>query len=151
MESASKVSHSYSHSAMDGGHADHGTQEMCSMNMLFTWNYKNTCVVFKWWHIRNVWHLLVSMAAIAILAYLYEYLKYYSTKSVAPHSTNAGRTMKLKKAVWYGASVGFSFMLMLVFMTYNGWLMLAVVFGAAWGHYAWAGLSESSARTLACH
>ncbi|SCU86494.1 LANO_0C08174g1_1 [Lachancea nothofagi CBS 11611] len=140
------------HSTMDHGDMDHGDSDMCSMNMLFTWNYKNTCVVFKWWHIRTVWHLLLSMAVITACAYLYEYLKYFSTKSlVASSNASMGRTVQLKRASWYGAQVGFSLMLMLVFMTYNGWLMLAVVLGAAWGHYSWGILTESNTRTLACH
>lgn len=135
-----------------GGHDD-----MCSMNMLFSWSYKNTCVVFKWWHIKTIPHLVISFAAISFLAYLYEYLKYYSFKSMnnqsssSNNATTAG-SLKLKKSIWYGIQVGFSFMLMLVFMTYNGLLMIAVVVGAMWGHYSWGAATEVAPRnSLACH
>ncbi|CAR21721.1 low-affinity Cu transporter [Lachancea thermotolerans CBS 6340] len=148
------------HSMMDHGdmgHGDMGHDDMCSMNMLFTWNYKNTCVVFKWWHIRTLPHLLLSMIVVAASAYLYEYMKYYSAKSTASRAAGAAnlshtKAAKMKSASWYGAQVGFSFMLMLVFMTFNGWLMLAVVAGAAWGHYSWGHLTEGLAHnSLACH
>lgn len=141
----------------DMGHGDMGHDDMCSMNMLFTWNYKNTCVVFKWWHIRTIPHLLVSMLLVAASAYLYEYLKYRASKCNVSRGNpitalGAGDTGRLKKAIWYGSQVGFSFMLMLVFMTYNGWLMLAVVLGAIWGHYSWGSLVEDPAHnSLACH
>ncbi|GAA5811407.1 hypothetical protein MFLAVUS_004843 [Mucor flavus] len=39
------------------------------------------------------------------------------------------------RSLVYAALVGISFWLMLVFMTYNGYLMLSTVFGAGFGHY----------------
>ncbi|CEP63187.1 low-affinity Cu transporter LALA0_S07e04412g [Lachancea lanzarotensis] len=139
-------------SQMDHGNMDHGDMDMCSMNMLFTWNYKHTCVVFKWWHIRTVSQLILSMILIAIISHLYEYLKYYAGKSVAAGGSGNGRSAKTTRASWYGAQVGLSFMLMLVFMTFNGWLMLAVILGAAWGNYSWGNSTvDNGTRSLACH
>lgn len=146
---------------MDHGNMDHGgdMDDMCSMNMLFSWSYKNTCVIFDWWHIRTLPHLFFSFLAVMFSAYLYEYLKYYIRKSVSNNSvttTNSSsyRSLRVTKSIWYGVQVGFSFMLMLVFMTYNGWLMIAVVLGAIWGHYSWGSLLEEkqpNASNLACH
>ncbi|EIN11437.1 copper transporter [Punctularia strigosozonata HHB-11173 SS5] len=59
----------------------------------------------------------------------------------------------------YGATVFLSFFLMLVFMTYNAYLILAVVVGAALGHYVFnpamdpeAVLSGgASGKGMACH
>ncbi|SCU98524.1 LAMI_0F15060g1_1 [Lachancea mirantina] len=148
----------------DAGHAgmDHGGSGMCSMNMLFTWAYKDTCVVFKWWHIKTIPHMFFSCFAVGALAYLYEYLKYCCHKSLVHHggavsantglTSGMGRSLRLRRSVWYGLQVGFSFMLMLVYMTYNGWLMISVVLGAIYGHYVWGALLEESPRTsLACH
>ena len=78
------------------------------------------------------------------------------------------------KAVLYGVQVFYSFFIMwvpggrrspylahqavltlagegsrLLFMTYNGWVMLAVAFGAFVGFLLFGG--ASSARTVACH
>lgn len=145
----------------DHGDMDMGDSDSCSMNMLFTWSYKNTCVVFHWWHIRSRFDLLLSILAVTFLGYLYEYLRYYIYKSQLNHaslSSNTGspefRRNKLYQSCWYGLQVGFSFMLMLVFMTYNGWLMIAVVLGAAWGHYSWGARVKpitEEVPCLACH
>jgi len=59
----------------------------------------------------------------------------------------------------YGATVFLSFFLMLVFMTYNAYLIASVVIGAAVGHYIFgstmdvdAMLSDSnSTKGMACH
>ncbi|KDR67565.1 hypothetical protein GALMADRAFT_258239 [Galerina marginata CBS 339.88] len=67
-------------------------------------------------------------------------------------------TRALRAAV-YGATVFLSFFLMLVFMTYNAYLIAAVVVGAALGHYVFGStinvdaiLAETaSGKGMACH
>jgi copper transporter 1 len=56
----------------------------------------------------------------------------------------------LIKAVLYGIQNFYAFMLMLVFMTYNGWVMIAVSLGAFLG-YLLFGNSTSSTKDNACH
>jgi len=61
---------------------------------------------------------------------------------------------RLIRAVLYGASVGLSFFLMLVFMTYNAYLIFAVVLGAGVGHYILGGILEPNGldeKGMACH
>ncbi|CCD24003.1 low-affinity Cu transporter NDAI_0C03430 [Naumovozyma dairenensis CBS 421] len=148
-----------SHQHMVGKDMDMG-EDSCSMNMLFSWSYKNTCVVFKWWHIRSFFGLIISCLSIMTLSYLYEYFKYrlnsYEENELKRNSNAVNtRKFKLHTSIWYAVQVGFSFMLMLVFMTYNGWLMLAVVFGAFLGHYSWnvpnSIKSTLGSQSLACH
>ncbi|OAX36566.1 Ctr copper transporter [Rhizopogon vinicolor AM-OR11-026] len=58
------------------------------------------------------------------------------------------------RAALYGASVGLSFFLMLVFMTYNAYLILAVVLGAMVGHYMLGEVMEPDnvgGKGMACH
>ncbi|KAJ8597470.1 Ctr copper transporter [Rhizopogon salebrosus TDB-379] len=58
------------------------------------------------------------------------------------------------RAILYGASVGLSFFLMLVFMTYNAYLILAVVLGAVVGHYVLGEVMEpdsTGGKGMACH
>lgn len=62
------------------------------------------------------------------------------------------------RALLYGASVCLSFFLMLVFMTYNAYLIFSVVLGAALGHYILGStmnvdalLSDSNGKGMACH
>ena len=64
------------HSHMDHGGMSHGDMDMgnnqCSMNMIFTWDYNNLCVVFRSWRITSVPTLLVSLLAIVVLTAGYE-------------------------------------------------------------------------------
>lgn len=65
------------HSGMDHSMPmpDHGDMDMCSMNMLFTWDTTNLCVVFKWWHVRTNLDLLLTIVAVVALGAGYEYLR----------------------------------------------------------------------------
>lgn len=139
----------------------HDMPDMCSMSMLFTWDWKNTCIIYKWWHIRTVTDFLLSFVAVVALSAGYEFIKYWFTKwdnaqgvlvlgSSSGASSVALRRYNVKRAVFYGLQVGYSFMLMLVFMTYNGWFMLATVAGAIVGKYVW-GVNQVDERTMACH
>jgi len=55
------------------------------------------------------------------------------------------------RAGLYGASVLLSCFLMLVFMTYNAYLIFAVVAGAAIGHYLFSGFVEPDSKGVSCH
>ncbi|KAF9521025.1 hypothetical protein BS47DRAFT_1370217 [Hydnum rufescens UP504] len=60
---------------------------------------------------------------------------------VYPVPTN----LRIQRSVLYGVSVFLSFFLMLVFMTYNAYLIAAVVIGASLGHYIYGGQLEAEA------
>ncbi|CAO3627127.1 unnamed protein product [Mucor hiemalis] len=64
------------------GHSGHGGMDMpaasCKMNMLFNWQIEDTCVVFRWWHIKGPISLILSCLAIFIIAALYEWIRAYS-------------------------------------------------------------------------
>lgn len=63
------------------------------------------------------------------------------------------------RATLYGAQVFVSFFLMLVFMTYNAYLILAVVLGASIGHFVFGAVMDVEAvlaggelgKGMACH
>ncbi|EFY85823.1 CTR2 long splice variant [Metarhizium acridum CQMa 102] len=160
----------------DMGHGDHGGMEdMCSMSMLFTWDTTNLCIVFRQWHIRSTPGLIFSLVAVVLLAMGYEALRALSrrfeasvdrrmsalprdeqdaeiTPLLAPGSShpNIGKQGHLIKAVFYGVQTFYAFMLMLIFMTYNGWVMLAVSLGAFLG-YLFFGHCTSATKDNACH
>ncbi|EJD43499.1 Ctr copper transporter [Auricularia subglabra TFB-10046 SS5] len=66
---------------------------------------------------------------------------------------------RVARAALYGSAVFLSFFLMLVFMTYNAYLIGAVVFGAALGHYIFGShmdpdailLAGSAPKGVSCH
>lgn len=53
-------------------------------------------------------------------------------------------------AALYAVQVFYSFFIMLLFMTYNGFVMLAVAVGAFVGYLAF-GDNTSASKTVACH
>jgi copper transporter 1 len=57
---------------------------------------------------------------------------------------------QLVRALLYGGQIAFSFLLMLIFMTYNAYLMLAIVVGAATGFYMFH-KENFAERGMNCH
>ncbi|VDB95989.1 unnamed protein product [Peniophora sp. CBMAI 1063] len=165
------------HGSMDHGeHSGHGGMDMgpkCTMNMLWNTQIEDTCIVFKEWHISSKFIFAISCLAIVAISLGYEWLRAYQrsvdTQIALALSRGKGRSSssimnvpvpaRTLRAVLYGCSVFISFFLMLVFMTYNAYLILAVVVGAALGHYVFgaqmdveAVLSGSgSGKGMACH
>jgi copper transporter 1 len=190
--------------------------------MLFTWNTKNLCIIFRWWHIRDFATLLFSLFAIVLLTAGYEalreasrrYEKWVEKKTeetpsklalVLFHTVlrrfgnrlfvqtsqdceakfdgdNTERTPFLWsgrnqvevskrahviKAALYAFQTFYAFMLMwviskpippgrrtygnrLLFMTYNGWVMLAMFIGSFLGYLSFGGGTPATKET-ACH
>lgn len=138
-------------------HTGHGTEpSRCSMNMLFTWDTTDLCVVFSWWHVRTSLGLLLTLATITALSAGYEYLRYrirlidIEAQSVASLGTgqNDSRGYRLQQALGYAVQVGYSYLLMLVFMSYNGWAMLSVAIGAGIGFWVWG---DRAQKSMSCH
>ncbi|KAF1819394.1 Ctr copper transporter [Dissoconium aciculare CBS 342.82] len=146
-------SHHHGHGDMDASPA-----AMCSMNMLFTWDTTNLCIVFRSWRITGFSSLVISLIAIVALSAGYEAIKEAarqfearSATGIAKDANNiAQQRAQLIKAVFYGVQVFYSFFIMLIFMTYNGWVMIAVGVGATVGHLVF-GASSSPTKSAACH
>ncbi|CAG8975479.1 hypothetical protein HYALB_00004796 [Hymenoscyphus albidus] len=165
------------HSAM--GHGSPSAEAMCSMSMLFTWNTKNLCLVFRWWHIQTTPGLIFSLLAVVALTAAYEALrsmsrryeravnrKVQSTPTVlidgeaitertpflwsGKNQAEISRTAHVVKALFYAVQNFYAFMLMLLFMTYNGWVMIAMGIGAFIG-YLMFGLDTPATKDSACH
>ncbi|PTB65429.1 Ctr copper transporter [Trichoderma citrinoviride] len=158
------MDHSHHMHAMEGheGHGGHGGMEdMCSMNMLFTWDTTNLCIVFRQWHVRSTASLVFSLIAVVLLGIGYEALRSVSRRYEASLATRletvprqnretVSKRGHVIKATLYAIQNFYAFMLMLVFMTYNGWVMVAVSLGAFAG-YLLFGHSTSATKDNACH
>ncbi|KOB66637.1 Copper transporter, partial [Operophtera brumata] len=81
-------------------------------------------ILFKGWVSTTVWELIGSCAAIFLAGVLYEGLKYYREALHARATTITG-----------DSTSSASYILMLVFMTYNVWLCIALVAGLAVGYF----------------
>jgi len=141
---------------------DHGGMGgMCTMNMHFTWDTNNLCIIFEWWHIRSTAGLIFSLLAVVALGVGYEAIRSGSRRYeqwVAKRQEDIPRRNQVEvtkrahvfKAVLYAVQNFYAFMLMLVFMTYNGWVMMSVTLGAFVG-YLLFGTNTSSTKDTACH
>ncbi|KAI9477408.1 copper transpport protein [Coemansia sp. RSA 989] len=150
------------------GHGDHGSRPMCAMNMALNWDTDNVCILFDFWRITSTTSLVLSCAAVFVLGYLYELsrarvrfweLATYSNGSAAraqletPLVTADGfdKRARWMRALLYGLLVAYSYSLMLIFMTYNGFLILAVIGGAVVGHYKFSTDTPGAVRGANCH
>ncbi|KAK9365718.1 Ctr copper transporter family-domain-containing protein [Lipomyces kononenkoae] len=159
-------------------HADHiggggmeimtelGESAPCKTPMLFTWDSQDLCIVFDWWHIRSGIGFVGSLLAVLLLSLGYEYLRAINAATDSDAETLPGPSgskrderltssrqprSRIFRAAFYALQVLYSFFLMLVFMTYNGWVMLAVVCGAFTGHLFWSSRIVRSSRGMFCH
>jgi len=160
------------HGHMDHGGMDHGMPGMdhghkCNMNMLFTWDTTDLCIVFRSWHVSGTFSLIVALIGIILLTAGYEAVREasrryeaYANKALEGRrggddlrgrnaGSNAEQQAKLVKAALYAVQVFYSFFIMLLFMTYNGWIMLAVAVGAFVGYLLFA--NSSPTKSAACH
>ncbi|XP_066569437.1 high affinity copper uptake protein 1 isoform X1 [Amia ocellicauda] len=142
---------------MGGGHGGH---EM-SMQMTFNMDYKNVALLFSGLIINSPGEMVGACIAVFLLAMLYEGLKiarefllrrsqvsvrYNSMPVPGPngcvmmetHKTVGQRMLSLPhllQTVLHVLQVVVSYFLMLVFMTYNGFLCIAVAAGAGTGYF----------------
>ncbi|RKP38230.1 Ctr copper transporter [Dimargaris cristalligena] len=59
--------------------------------------------------------------------------------------------VRVTRAVLYSLQVFYSFFLMLIFMTYNWYLVISVVVGTAIGHFFFASDEMAGFRSMSCH
>ncbi|KAF2498395.1 Ctr copper transporter [Lophium mytilinum] len=130
--------------------------------MLFTWDTQDLCIVFRQWHVSGTFSLLWSLLAIVLLTAGYEavrevsrrYEAYSNTPRRVDEATRRSvqaveRRNKMVNAAFYALQVFYSFFIMLLFMTYNGWVMLAVAVGAFIGYMTFG--NSSATKSVACH
>uniref|UniRef100_A0A914XLH8 Copper transport protein n=1 Tax=Plectus sambesii TaxID=2011161 RepID=A0A914XLH8_9BILA len=137
--------------------------DMGGMSMSFHFGVKEV-VLFDFWKINTVWGLLISCAIIFLACLLYEALKWFRVKLAIRHrqamvssaqgSLNPSATelipsrfrmedymnmARFIQTLLYGVQMIIAYLLMLVFMTYNVWLCIAVIVGEAVGYFLFSG------------
>ncbi|OTB15697.1 hypothetical protein K445DRAFT_22637 [Daldinia sp. EC12] len=152
------------HGDMDHGDGGHGNMPMCNMNMLFTWDTNNLCIVFRQWHVRGTASLVFSLLAVIAISAGYEALRegirrYESSiaakQDAAPIETNTESATLLgvgrsSQADAIGRRAHVFKSVLLLFMTYNGFVMIAVAIGAGLGYYFFGSHTKATKET-ACH
>jgi copper transporter 1 len=118
-------------------------------------------ILFAFWKISEIGGLLASMVVVFLMAFSYEALKFYrehlyrhSFQTVQYNTVSlpvengacikeTHKTVQVKMFSWmhgwqtvlHVVQVVLSYFLMLIFMTYNIWLCLAVALGAGVGYF----------------
>ncbi|XP_056434270.1 high affinity copper uptake protein 1-like isoform X2 [Gadus chalcogrammus] len=151
------------HSAMDHSKMDHSTGKMGHhmMAMTFNFEYTNVELLFSGLVINSAGAMAGACVVVFLLALLYEGLKigreallrrsqvnvrYNSmpvpggegTVLVETHKTVGQRMLSvphLVQTLLHVLQVSVSYLLMLIFMTYNGFLCIAVALGAGAGYF----------------
>ncbi|CAB4406023.1 unnamed protein product [Rhizophagus irregularis] len=103
--------------AMNYDHGGSHDSDACNMQMLFNWDTEKLCIIFTWWRFE----------------FLRFALRKYDTKIQVSYSQlQEGRDANSEEV----ANTKITYVQQLVlFMTYNGFLMISVIIGAAIGYF----------------
>ncbi|CAH1134483.1 unnamed protein product [Ceutorhynchus assimilis] len=120
------------------------------MEMYFEFSKRST-VLFRQWAFNSYGGLAGSMVGLFAMAFGFEAIRFYRAhllkealiirkRNVASGSGESAQLTIMSKAhlvqtLFHGIQAIFSYMLMLVFMTYNGGLCIAVVLGLVCGYF----------------
>lgn len=156
----------------------HGDMSSCAMNMFLNTDTTNLCILVKQWRVTGPWSLGQALVVIVLFAMSFEAIRELtrryehnsrtgiialggssrpdSPSPLANTATTTGRRearkRQLIKSLLYALQVGISFLLMLVFMTYNVYVMAAVVVGSGIGYYLFnSDPNGVSGKGMACH
>ncbi|OAD57970.1 High affinity copper uptake protein 1 [Eufriesea mexicana] len=122
---------------------------------------ENEVILFHTWHPWNWEELGWSMFGIALLTCIYEGIKSYRDHlfiNVARSRKTEGKRSRISllfsrihilQTVAHTLQLVIGYCLMLIFMTYNIWLCLAVAVGAALGYWLFA-WEKSSGDNIDC-
>lgn len=144
------------------------------MYMMTMWFHAgmNEYVLFHFWRVKDAGSLAYSMVILFLAAFSYEGLKYMRESLYANHNHKHGnshtssvelnghhqptrtrgmlRPLHLVQTGLHAVQFLMSYLLMLVFMTFNVWLCLAVLLGATFGFFVF-GFKKESAVDLTEH
>ncbi|CAF1056114.1 unnamed protein product [Rotaria magnacalcarata] len=142
------MSHLHHHTgAMSSGHELH-MKDMMMMAMTFHGGY-NEQILFDQWHTTTVGAFTASWFAVFFFAVLYEALKTFrdslskrdfcqACSQTENRQQTLARLLSFSHAIQtllHIVQMAFSYLLMLVAMTYNTYLLIAIVLGAGLGHF----------------
>ena len=147
------MGHQMSSKAMDH---DMPGMKMCKMSMTFNSDYENLCILTDKLMVTTKTQLVFAMVGIVLLTFGYEYYKlildsmqgrYKQFKNGNTATEAECRNYKTKVSIAYALGVGYSMIIMLLFMTFNTWIMMSVCIGAGLGHYVF----DVPFSSVACH
>ncbi|XP_066598551.1 high affinity copper uptake protein 1-like [Prorops nasuta] len=122
----------------------------------------NETILFKQWYIKDVAGMIYSIIGLMLLSIIYEALKSYRdhlyvyTALLKKHEGRKSRTsllfsdVHLLQTLMHILQMIVGYMLMLVFMTYNVWICMAVIVGTAFGYWLFSWRKSYSESDECC-
>ncbi|CAD1471484.1 unnamed protein product, partial [Heterotrigona itama] len=98
-------------------------------------------ILFRQWYSKDSAGIVASMIGIILLTTIYEGIKSYRELLFS--------TMHVLQTVVHVIQLVIGYFLMLIFMTYNVWLCIAVALGAALGYWMFS-WEKSSGNNIDC-
>lgn len=153
---------------MDMGGDDLGedAMPMCKISMLWNWNTIDSCFIAETWHVRSRGMFAGSCIGVFFLVFASQWLSRVSKEfelaadngASAPFNkqtiksplvylishrwlANPARTSitnHIIKSILYTIQWGVSYIIMLLFMYYNGYIIISCILGALFGHLVFA-------------
>ncbi|KAK9759606.1 copper transpport protein [Basidiobolus ranarum] len=140
----------------------------CAMNMVFTWDYSNMCLVFDNWQVRSSGGLVAACIVTFAIAVAYELIRwgirvtdrriFKNEKALKDSSHKNGFFVytvpwvkQILRALLYAIQVLISFFLMLIIMSYNGYIMFSLVLGAFVGFLLFCRDGIHGSQSAGCH
>lgn len=102
--------------------------------MYLNWATSVPHVFFSWWKADTPLRFLASIAIIYFLAFVFEGLANLRSQYESRNRGITSKLVKLVKSSFHMILAGYGLFLMMIFMTYNGLMMLAMVLGHGCGH-----------------
>ncbi|PVU97578.1 hypothetical protein BB559_001958 [Furculomyces boomerangus] len=165
--------------ALSGHEGHEGHDAVCAMHMSLNWETENVCVLLSSLRINSYFSLVAACFFVFLMGLGFERLRNVvsnweqglsskprlsidnptrssdSTEQlesfIAVHQNTNIQDIKLAKSVVYGIMMFYSYCLMLIFMTYNGFLMISITLGAIVGNYYFGSQDASANRAISCH
>lgn len=118
-------------------------------------------VLFEQWHIHTVGDLALSIVGIIVIGVIYEAIKSYrdhlyvtTAKARKVGEQRSRKALLFSSAhtvhtILHACQLFIGYVLMLIFMTYNVYLCLAVVIGATLGYWLFSS-SKSNSENIEC-
>ncbi|GAA5836339.1 hypothetical protein JCM11251_001467 [Rhodosporidiobolus azoricus] len=150
------------HGGMDMGGDSGSTEAACKISMLWNWYTVDACFLSDQWHVRSaggfagtvigVFFIVVALEGVRRLGREYDrsiraaYFK-RETLALAALAKNASKVEVAKaspfrpsvkehliRSTFYGVQFGTAYILMLLAMYFNGYIVLAIIFGGFVGY-----------------
>ncbi|CAG7852946.1 SubName: Full=Related to copper transport protein {ECO:0000313/EMBL:CCA75408.1} [Serendipita indica DSM 11827] len=125
---------------------------VCKISMLWNWYRVDACFISTQWHIRSEVAFAFTVICIFILVALVEgvrrFGREYDRRLIKVHQAKAEPgsgvpfaltwPQQATRATIFGVQFGAAYILMLLAMYYNGYIIFAIILGGTFGHFVFS-------------